>query len=362
MGDDTLRDETGARRDGQGQRAETEAAPEIEALAASALLEQVHNAVIATDMNGVITSWNRFAEHLYGWAASDVIGRDILDVTVGAGSAAQAQEIMRSMAEQGSWEGEFEVLRKDGSRFVAHVIDAVVRDERGIPVGVVGVSYDVTPRIRAETERDALLQRLLEVRDEERTRLTALLGDEPVQVLTAAATRLTTARMRLEPGPNADAIADVEHMIEREIQHLRHALFDLEPHTLERHGLASAIEDVADRQAGSAGIVVTFASELTDAVDDVRALAVYRIAREAIGNVLRHASARSVSVELHARAGRLTLQVRDDGIGFDRDTPRAAGSTGIALMQLECARVGGTLTIETSPGAGTEVVARLPLG
>jgi PAS domain S-box-containing protein len=114
------------------------------------LLDTVEQAVIATDARGAITYWNHFAEKLYGWQASEVVGRDILEVTPTDATREQAQEIMERISAGESWAGELEMRRRDGTTFPALVTDTPVFDEGGAFVGVVGVSTDITERRRAE--------------------------------------------------------------------------------------------------------------------------------------------------------------------------------------------------------------------
>ena len=115
------------------------------------LLEQVQAAVIATDMHGTVTHWNEYAERLYGWSREETLGRSIMELTVGAGEEVELfREIMERVRAGETWEGEFEVRRKDGSTFPAHVTDSLIRDAEGSAVGIVGVSTDITERKRAE--------------------------------------------------------------------------------------------------------------------------------------------------------------------------------------------------------------------
>ena len=114
------------------------------------LLDTVNQAVIATDLAGTITYWNRFAEEQYGWSAAEVLGRNVVEVTPSSSSHEQAVEIMSSLAAGRSWTGEFPVRRRDGTTFPAMVTDTPVYDEAGVMIGVVGVSVDITERKRAE--------------------------------------------------------------------------------------------------------------------------------------------------------------------------------------------------------------------
>ena len=114
------------------------------------LLDEIGEAVMATDLDGKIIYWNKAAEKLYGWAAEEVIGKDVLDVTPSQMSKAQAAEIMEALRKGESWSGEFIVQRKDGSTFSALVTDSPFFDSNGKLAGSIGISTDITERKRFE--------------------------------------------------------------------------------------------------------------------------------------------------------------------------------------------------------------------
>lgn len=114
------------------------------------LLEAVNQAVIATDLNGVIIYWNRFAEDLYGWRAEEVTGKSILETNTPQPSHEQAAEIMMRLRRGEIWEGDFVVTRKDGDSFLAHVANAPIYDGQQKLIGIVGFSSDKSETKRAE--------------------------------------------------------------------------------------------------------------------------------------------------------------------------------------------------------------------
>jgi PAS domain S-box-containing protein len=114
------------------------------------LLDTVEQAVIATDLDGKITYWNRFAERLYGWSSAEAVGRNISAVTAPQTTLEQASEIMANLQAGKSWSGEFLVQRKDGTTFPAMVSDSPIYDDQGRMVGIVGISYDFSERKQAE--------------------------------------------------------------------------------------------------------------------------------------------------------------------------------------------------------------------
>jgi anti-sigma B factor antagonist len=97
-------------------------------------------AVITTDLDGIVTRWNAEAERLYGWSREEVSGRPITELTVGPQDVDLAEEIMESVRRSGAWMGEFDVRRKDGSRFAAQVRTTLIKDEDGRAVGLAGIS------------------------------------------------------------------------------------------------------------------------------------------------------------------------------------------------------------------------------
>jgi PAS domain S-box-containing protein len=123
------------------------------------LLECVEQAVIATDLQGRVVYWNRFAERLYGWRAEEALGARITELTPAEGFRADTDSILAHLHQGDSWTGELRIRRRDGSSFPALVIDAPVFDEAGTLIGMVGVSSDLTEQKRVEnTLREHRLQ------------------------------------------------------------------------------------------------------------------------------------------------------------------------------------------------------------
>jgi PAS domain S-box-containing protein len=114
------------------------------------LLSAVEQAVIATDLDGKIIYWNRFAETLYGWSAQEVISKNIMDIVLTNTSREQAIKIMTDLQQGKSWSGEFLVRHRDGTPFLALVTDAPIYNDQGILIGVVGISIDISERKKTE--------------------------------------------------------------------------------------------------------------------------------------------------------------------------------------------------------------------
>ncbi|HEY5898116.1 MAG TPA: sensor histidine kinase, partial [Burkholderiales bacterium] len=211
----------------------------------------------------------------------------------------------------------------------------------------------------------ALSRRLLEVQEEERGRLARDLHDDIGQALTALKIQLESHQMAADPAQRArlaEGVETVQHTLER----VRQLSLNLRPPQLDDLGLAAALRSHLDRQARVAGLAAHFDAQETmlDIAPDTET-ACFRVAQEAITNVLRHARAQNIWVNLFTSDGRLSLSVRDDGHGFDVEAVRqkaASGSSlGLVSMEERIAFAGGTLELRAAPGEGTSLVATFPL-
>ena len=263
----------------------------------------------------------------------------------------------------GSGDIEYRVVWPDGSVHWIFGRATVVRDAAGTPIRVYGTNADITERKRAEEELarrtrqlEALSRRLIEAQEAERRAVARELHDDFGQVLTAL-------RLNLEhQGHDAENIALVDGAIAR----MRELATDLRPPLLDELGLTASLRWYVEREARRAGLVerLRFALLSTRPPAAVETTC-FRVAQEALTNVIRHAQAHSVEVELGPADGRLQLVVRDDGRGFDVAAARRramhGGSQGLLSMQERVALVGGELEIESAPRAGTTIRARLPV-
>jgi PAS domain S-box-containing protein len=107
------------------------------------VLDHVDLAVIATDADGVVRTWNARAEVLYGWSRDEAIGRHISELTFADSERSQAEQIMAAIQRGDSWQGTFRLRRKDGTEFSAFVKDSPIYDAENRLVGIVGVSIEI---------------------------------------------------------------------------------------------------------------------------------------------------------------------------------------------------------------------------
>jgi signal transduction histidine kinase/PAS domain-containing protein len=199
--------------------------------------------------------------------------------------------------------------------------------------------------------------------EEERRHIAREVHDELGQMLTAL--KMSAALLLMRCSNDADqrrAIADMQQMVDRTIQVVRHVARNLRPAALDL-GLLPAIRWLAEdfRLRWEISCLVDADIEGVT-LEDAEATAVFRVVQESLTNIARHAQATEVTIALRRDGDHLRLTVRDDGVGFD---PAAAGRTrnfGLLGMRERILAFGGEARVESAPGAGTTVVIRLPLG
>ncbi len=114
------------------------------------LLNKVGQSIIATDLQGQVIYWNNAAEKIYGWSPAEAMGQNIINLTPSEQTKEQAVELMKQLNLGNKWSGEFQVKRKNGENFPAHVTNTPLFDLKGTITGIVGISSDITKRKRAE--------------------------------------------------------------------------------------------------------------------------------------------------------------------------------------------------------------------
>lgn len=206
-----------------------------------------------------------------------------------------------------------------------------------------------------------LANHLQEVREEERGHLARELHDELGALLTAA--KLDVARLKSKIDATAPDIAErLKHLTETlnsGIALKRRIIEDLRPSSLSNLGLTAAIEILTREYAERAGIEVETSLEAVK-LPDAAQLTVYRMVQEALTNIGKYAKAQKVLVSVHSYPTHVTVQVRDDGVGFDPAGVRPT-SHGLAGMRHRVEAAGGRLSLTSNPGEGTLLSAVLPL-
>ena len=226
--------------------------------------------------------------------------------------------------------------------------------------------WSLTRRLqRGHEEREALLANAIAASARERRRIASYLHDGPVQEIAGLAfslAPLTDAAAARGASDEAEVLRATTEHLRRTVRDLRALLVEFHPPHLAAAGLASAIADlVSPLQASGAGVSV--AIEGAEHLDREQEALVYRVAQEAVRNVIAYADAGAVRVELTVDHGVARLVVSDDGRGFDpaiREQRLAEGHLGLSLAEELARQSGGRLEIRSSEGAGTRVELEVP--
>ena len=346
-------------------------------------------AMFTMSEEGVIDSWNRGAERMFGYTAEQIIGShaSLLYTPEDRASGAQALE-MQEAARTGRAIDERYHLRKDGSRIYC---SGVLRRLGEAGSGFAKIARDLTTQreaaealMRAHDQLEArigertgelatevqaheaakvaltnVLNRLVTSQEDERRRIARDLHDDMGQ-------RLTALRLLLERSQRSrDAAEPAE--IDRALQlvaeigdRVNFLSWELRPAVLDELGLAAALPRYVKEWSSHVGVAAEFRAvgyEQGQLPADVEVV-FYRVAQEALNNIAKYASATRVDVVLGASDGQVTLVIEDDGIGFDAGSTANAPGFGLIGMRERAALVGATVQIESSAGHGTSVYLR----
>lgn len=247
-----------------------------------------------------------------------------------------------------------------GEMWVQHLAGAAVRDVSERAIRTYGVLRDVTDRRRAEEELRDLSRRLIRAHEEERALLARELHDDLSQRLAILA--IDVGRLELAAGDEAQAQAmrAVREGLVGLSDDIHSLAYQLHPSVLEELGLVEALRAEGERCAHRGLHVWAHLDPLPDVVSKEVALCLFRVAQEALSNVLHHAAAKVATVRLRQMDGGLFLAVSDNGVGFVRDHPKGGMNLGLLSMRERVRLVNGTLDIESAPGDGTTIVAWVP--
>ena len=208
-------------------------------------------------------------------------------------------------------------------------------------------------------------QQVISAQEDERRRVARELHDETSQLVAAIAMGLDTAIA--SPQPPRTKLQELRALVDRMHEGLHRLIVNLRPSVLDDLGLAAGVEWLAEHQLSRIGVAAR--CELED-LQDIRLapeleITIFRIVQEAIGNIARHAGAESVLIQGSAGDGHLTIEIEDDGCGFDArhasEGPGSMRGVGLLGMRERVDLVGGTLEIDSAPGQGTRIKLTVPV-
>ena len=344
---------------------------QIETAEQAALLELTQDSVFVIDLEGRVLFWSRGAEAMMGYTKAQAAGKIAHELLLTEFPRPFA-EITAELMRVGHWEGDLLKTAQDGRRVAVSGRWALQWGKRDQAPRVLVINSDITERKRGEEslvlQREqlrALAERLQWVREEDRKRVARDLHDQIGQILTAIKMDMTWMTRHL-PDSESDVLARLKEsikLINDGVKAVRAICSGLRPGVLDDLGLSAAIEWQAIEFATRNGVQCQASVPPVDLhLDGDRATATFRIFQECLTNVLRHAEATSVCVNLVQEEENILLVVKDDGIGFcESDLSNSLDSLGLLGMKERAQFCGGDVQITSSPGNGTVVTVRVPV-
>jgi|GEM_PF-387452 len=345
--------------------------------------------IFIIDETHTIIHWNRLCEEITGVSARDMVGTQnqwkpfydherkvaadyVIDGEYDKMLQAYRKEGMRpSRRVEGAWEMELYFENMAGKeRYLLFTVSPIV-DEYGKTTAAIEIMQDISVRRRVEEQNILLSRSLLNVVEEARKRLARDLHDELGQALTALHFGMEVLHQTIPDDlvSQRKRCTELIRLIEQVSDTMRNLITELRPAMLDHLGLLPTLEwYIEDFRNRMEGLNVDFeAIGLKQRLDAEVETALYRIIQEGLHNVVKHASAKNVSIRLTYSYPDLILSIKDDGVGFDQNEhimPSGARHQGIGLlgMRERIASVGGMLEVRSKPGRGTLIRAEVPVG
>ena len=215
--------------------------------------------------------------------------------------------------------------------------------------------------LEAKLELERLSKRLMEIQEEERTRLSRELHDEIVQNVAVLKIEITQALALLQDGRAREPLDRARELAERTVKTVRNISLLLRPSLLDDLGLGPALQWLTQDFSRRTHVPCEYSEQdLSESLPDPVNTCVYRVTQEALHNCEKHSQAAHVSVRVAQATTGLLVEVQDDGVGFTNES-RSPASLGVLGMRERAAALGGDLSIETAAGQGTFVRLWLPM-
>ena len=327
----------------------------------SGILKYTPAVVTIKDVDGYYTLVNARFEELIGMSGDEVLGRSDHEIFPAEFADRFRANDLQVLAEGRSCQVEEHFPQRDGVHTYL-TVKFPLYDEEGVATGTCGIGTDITEVKKAQDQLRRLSGRMMAGQETERAAIARELHDELGQILTALRMDAVWMANHLKESDaraasRALAMCDI---IDRTIDEVRGIALRLRPSVLDDLGLIPALEWYTTDLEKRSGIAIILNHHDVPQMDDLVATAAYRIAQEALTNVVRHSSASHAEVSLEGEKGFLMITVTDNGKGFTVSELSESDCLGLAGMRERAALAGGSLEIESSPGKGTRVRCRLP--
>jgi PAS domain S-box-containing protein len=338
-------------------------------------VENTPLAVIEFDKDLFIKRWSKRAEEIFGWTASEALGKNVYDADfpIIYKEDMPAVGTINEQLTRGTVDSNLSLNRnysKHGNTIYCEWYNSVLRDEQDNVITVLSLVHNVTERKRTEEtlqqsheEIRRLTDHLQEIREEERIYIAREIHDELGQQLTAI--KMDVAWIdKKTPEETTDIKKKLKNIIwlaDASNQSIKRILSELRPPVLNDHGLPEAIEWLGRQFTENTGIRVKFTTpEKVIKVSEQIATCLFRVCQEAFTNITRYSNAQNVSNSIRVVKKNIILVIEDDGIGFDAISKQNKKSFGILGMKERVHSLNGKFELISSLGKGTKITVSLP--
>jgi PAS domain S-box-containing protein len=371
----------------------------------AAIVASSDDAIISKNLDGVITSWNKAAEHTLGYSADEAVGKHIT-LIIPPDRRHEENDILRRLR-NGERIDHFETVRqrKDGTLFDVSVTISPVKDSSGRIIGASKVARDITERkrldlavrqseeryrelsetldaeVRARTaeleerSREVLIQaeqvrklswQVLRIQDEERRHIARELHDSAGQNLTVLGMNLTAiAQKAKKQAPEmSESVEQTVEMVQELTKEIRTTSYLLHPPLLDENGLPAALSWYIRGLSERSGLDIAFSiSEEFGRLPREQELTIFRLVQECLTNIHRHSGSKTATIQINRDSDRVLVEVRDQGKGIPHEKlvqiEQGISGVGIRGMRERLRQFQGEMIVD-SVGTGTTVVVTIP--
>jgi PAS domain S-box-containing protein len=338
------------------------------------VIETMAEGIVLLDMDGNVRLCNHAAERILGLPAAEIMrlgpptgGRAAVRAD-GSPFPSEERPVAITLRTGQSRTGVVMGLVHDKGaiHWLSVSSAALFADDAAKPYAVLTTFFDISGLKRAEQALRAhaeqlrhLSHRLFEAEENERRRLSRELHDRIGANLTALSLNLKLVRGEWDK--TSTRLDDSEKLLDSTAQLVRDVLTDMRPPGLDEFGLMAALREHADQVAQRSGLALEVqGAEPRARLPQATEIALFRVAQEALTNIIKHAGASTVKISLRSEPGFVILTIADDGAGFDGEARAMAAGMGMASMRERAEAVGARARIESAPGGGTRVIVEVP--
>jgi PAS domain S-box-containing protein len=327
------------------------------------LVENANSIILELDTKGRVTFFNPFAQQFFGFTEQEIVGRPVVG-TIVPKTDSQGNDLRTKIKELVRYPERFhnsenENIRRNGEKVWIAWTNRGLYDKKGRLKEVLCIGIDQTEQKR--TAEMLAQQEMEKAAVAERQRLARDLHDAVTQTLFSAS--LVAAALpkvwAKDPAEGQRCLEELRQLTRGALAEMRMLLLELRPTALTEVGLVDLLRQLTEAAAGRGGFPVSYKVDGKCTVPPDVQVALYRVAQEALNNVLKHSGASEAAVSLLCQADSALLTISDNGAGFDPETV-SPKHLGLRIMQERAAGVGAAVKVTSSEGRGTEIAVAWP--